>query len=165
MFRATEDALSALTEMRELEGSALRRDFSARIAKLTDIIDSQLAGTSEKIVAEYRERLNKVLTDVCGEDTGIDAARLVQEVALYADRSDFTEEVVRLKSHLSQFGTVIDETNKTEPVGRKLDFLLQEINREVNTIGSKANNASAREICVELKSEIEKLREQVQNIE
>ncbi len=168
LLAATEEALTALIAMREREGAALAADFSARLNYMTDLVDSKLAGLGETIVAAYRERIERVLGELLPEGAEADAARLVQEVALYADRIDFTEEVVRLKSHLAQFGSLIAEataTSSSEPVGRKLDFLLQEINREVNTIGSKANNVTAAQICITLKSENEKLREQVQNIE
>ena len=168
---ATEDALTALVKMREKEGATLREDFRQRIATLQNTVDTKLAVLKNEIVTAYRERIEKKLAELTPTDVEpIDPARIVQEVALYADRTDFTEEIVRLKSHLAQFAAILDSTQddteeKYEPVGRKLDFLLQEINREVNTIGSKANNVTAAQICVTLKSEIEKIREQVQNIE
>ena len=168
VIAAAKDALKALKEMREREGRAIVEDFHKRLDYLSRVIDDELAGLSGTIVAEYRKRLERTIADVLAERDGeADAARLVQEVALYADRIDFTEEVVRLKSHLAQFSSAIDgdAPNADEPVGRKLDFLLQEINREVNTIASKANNVTAAQICVAVKSEIEKIREQVQNIE
>ena len=93
----------------------------------------------------------------------IDEARIIQEVAMYSDRVNFTEEIVRLRSHFEQFRNILETAEA--PVGRKLDFLIQEMNREVNTTASKANNVCAAQIAVEMKSEIEKLREQVQNIE
>ena len=113
-----------------------------------------------QIVAEYRAHLRDVLAEF--RDVTPDEMRIVQEAAIYADRVNVTEELVRLASHFAQFRAILAED---EPVGRRLDFLLQEINREVNTIGSKANNADAQQIVVAMKNEVEKLREQVQNLE
>ena len=111
-------------------------------------------------MAEYRAHLRDVLAEF--RDVTPDETRIVQEAAIYADRVNVTEELVRLASHFAQFRAILAED---EPVGRRLDFLLQEINREVNTIGSKANNADAQQIVVAMKNEVEKLREQVQNLE
>jgi uncharacterized protein (TIGR00255 family) len=112
-------------------------------------------------IAENAARLKARVAQLMGE-SGVDEGRLLQEIAFMADRCDVTEELVRFSSHLQQ----VDETLElTEPVGRKLDFLIQELNREVNTIGSKANDAEITSCIVELKSELEKIREQVQNIE
>ena len=113
-----------------------------------------------QIVADYRAHLTEVLAEF--KEVTPDETRLVQEAALYADRVNITEELVRLASHFTQFRVILAED---APVGRRLDFLLQEINRETNTIGSKANNAAAQQIVVAMKNEVEKLREQVQNLE
>ena len=172
----TEKAVAALVKMREKEGANIHQDFLLRLNNLQKIIDENLIDLSDKIVEDYRARIEKKLAELLPAGAkDIDPARLVQEVAMYADRIDFSEEVVRLKSHLEQFGSIITqsdnetqvnmETSEQSPVGRKLDFLLQEINREVNTIGSKASDVTAAKVCVTLKSEVEKLREQVQNIE
>ena len=120
-----------------------------------------MAARSPVVVAEYAERLKERIGLLLAE-AALPEERLALEVALLADKCDITEELVRLESHLRQF----DETlSRNEPGGRKLDFLLQEINREVNTIGSKANDAQIAVLVVELKAELEKIREQVQNIE
>ena len=158
--RAVRGAVDALEAMRRREGETLLADLLSRRRNLSGLIE-RVAGRAPAVVTEYavrlRERLNQLLAG-----TSLDEARFAQEVAIMADRGDITEELVRFRSHLVQF----DETLQLEePVGRKLDFLLQELNREVNTIGSKANDAEIAAIVVELKAELEKIREQVQNIE
>ena len=110
----------------------------------------------------YRARLEKTLQELLAEQE-IDETRIIQETALYADKVNYTEEVVRLGSHFQQFRAILESADG--PIGRKLDFLIQEMNRETNTIASKANSAEAAQLVVDMKSEIEKLREQVQNIE
>ena len=167
VLAATETALIALVKMRTQEGNALSADFLTRIDFLERTVSDELAALSDTITEAYRSRIEKTVAEMLPKENPADKAYLLQEIAAYADRVDFTEEVVRLKSHLAQFKKTITEAQlaESEPVGRKLDFLLQEINREVNTIASKANNVTAAQICVTLKSEIEKLREQVQNIE
>ncbi|EJP33794.1 MAG: YicC family protein [Selenomonas artemidis] len=156
---AVRGALDALDRMRLTEGAHIARDLMMRVARLEEQ-RAQLAAIAPQIVAEYRAHLNEVLAEF--KDVTPDETRIVQEAALYADRVNFTEELVRLASHFAQFRAILAED---EPVGRRLDFLLQEINREVNTIGSKANNADAQQIVVAMKNEVEKLREQVQNLE
>ena len=121
---------------------------------------AQIKEIAPQIVAEYRAHLAELLAEF--KEAAPDESRLVQEAALYADRVNITEELVRLTSHFTQFRVILAED---APVGRRLDFLLQEINRETNTIGSKANNAAAQQIVVAMKNEVEKLREQVQNLE
>ena len=113
------------------------------------------------MVSEYRQKL-KTRLDQLLEGVEMDAGRLAQEVALMADRSDVTEELVRLASHFDQFDEALQ---LTEPVGRKLDFLMQEMNREVNTIGSKSSDAEVTSLVIRIKAEMEKMREQVQNVE
>ena len=110
----------------------------------------------------YRARIEKTLQELLAEQE-IDETRIIQETALYADKVNYTEEVVRLGSHFQQFRAILESADS--PIGRKLDFLIQEMNRETNTIASKANSAEAAQLVVDMKSEIEKLREQVQNIE
>jgi len=157
---ALEDALRRVDEMRVFEGESLMADFVKRRETLKRLI-GQVAGRAPSVVSEYATRLKERIGQLCSE-SGLPEERLALEVAVLADKCDITEELVRLESHLRQF----DETlQKGEPVGRKLDFLLQEINREVNTIGSKANDAQIAAGVVELKAELEKIREQVQNIE
>ena len=152
-------ALAALDAMRCAEGAHIARDFEKRLVRLEDQ-RMQVKEIAPAIVAEYRAHLMDVLAEF--RTVTPDETRIVQEAALYADRVNITEELVRLASHFAQFRAILTED---EPVGRRLDFLLQEINRETNTIGSKVNNAAAQQIVVAMKNEVEKLREQVQNLE
>lgn len=155
-------AVDALIVMRETEGAHIAKDFAERLDTLRRYRE-ELVALAPQIVSHYKTRLETALEEVLSaHGAEIDAARLVQEVALYAERVDYAEEVVRLESHFAQFETLMCAK---EPVGRKLDFLMQEMNREVNTVGSKANHADAAHLVVDMKSELEKLREQVQNIE
>ena len=157
---ALEEALRRVDEMRLFEGESLFADFKKRREVLAQLI-GRVAARSPMVVAEYAERLKERISQLLS-DGALPEERLALEVAILADKCDITEELVRLESHLRQF----DETlTRDEQVGRKLDFLLQEINREVNTIGSKANDAQIASVVVELKAELEKIREQVQNIE
>ena len=159
LLAALEEALRRVDEMRLFEGESLFADFQKRREMLARLIE-RVAERSPAVVAEYAARLKERIGQLC--ENAVSEERLALEVALLADKCDITEELVRLESHLRQF----DETlAQSEPVGRKLDFLLQEINREVNTIGSKANDAQIAGAVVELKAELEKIREQVQNIE
>jgi uncharacterized protein (TIGR00255 family) len=158
-------ALKAVAGMRVHEGRALERDLSARV----DEIERHLAAIRQRlpdIIQEYAARLRGRVTRLL-EGTGegkdrIDPSRLAQEVALLADRSDVSEELTRLDSHLEQFRGFL---RKSEPVGRSLDFLLQEINREITTIGSKVGDVAVTQEIVAVKAELEKVREQVQNVE
>lgn len=160
LVAAVDEALRKVDEMRVFEGESLMADFRKRRETLAELI-GRVSARSPQVVAEYAERLKERIGQLTSE-SGLPEERLALEVALLADKCDITEELVRLESHLRQF----DETLlRGEPVGRKLDFLLQEINREVNTIGSKANDAQIAANVVELKAELEKIREQVQNIE
>jgi uncharacterized protein (TIGR00255 family) len=160
LIAALEEALRRVDEMRVFEGESLLADFQKRREVLSTLI-GRVAARSPFVVSEYAARLKERISQLCS-DSGLPEERIALEVALLADKCDITEELVRLESHLRQF----DETlASSEPVGRKLDFLLQEINREVNTIGSKANDARIATSVVELKAELEKIREQVQNIE
>ena len=153
-------AVSVHEEMRRREGAALLEDLLNRRAALNRLME-QVEKRAPAVVAEHAVRIRERLRQLLG-DTALDEARLLQEVALMADRSDISEEIVRFMSHLQQ----LDEALTCgEPVGRKMDFLLQEMNREVNTIGSKANDGHLALLVVELKAELEKIREQVQNIE
>ncbi len=146
--------------MKRLEGETLMKDLKERleeIARQFEAIKLQYPSRAEPYQARLRDRLRALL-----EGSEIDASRFQQEVTFLAERMDITEEVVRAESHLSQFGVLL---KGKEPVGRKMDFLLQELNREANTISSKANDAEISQRVVEIKSELEKIREQVQNIE
>lgn len=155
-------ALSNLMAMRTAEGESLHRDLSVRIERIRGL-GAEIARRAPAIVEEYREKLRERCREILSEvNAAPDEGRLLQEVAIMADRTNITEELVRLDSHLDQFSQAMrGET----AVGRKLDFILQELNREANTIGSKSNDVSTSGLMVELKSEIEKVREQIQNIE
>ncbi len=152
-------ALDALDVMRLAEGAHIVRDFEKRLARL-EAQREEVKRHAPQIVADYRAHLTEVLAEF--RTVTPDETRIMQEAALYADRVNVTEELVRLASHFAQFRTILAEE---EPVGRRLDFLLQEINRETNTIGSKVNNAAIQQVVVAMKNEVEKLREQVQNLE
>jgi len=157
---ALQQALKAFDDMRQREGAHIAEDFEQRLVKLEGM-RQQLITLAPAIVEERRQHLQEVLTEaLAGKD--FDETRIIQETALFADRVNYTEEVVRLESHIAQFRQIMAAG---EPSGRKLDFLIQEFNRETNTIGSKANSKDAAQLVVDMKSEIEKIREQVQNIE
>jgi len=156
----TRQALQDLEKMRHKEGVALKRDLTARIQRMAGrvkAVESQVPLAVQGYAERLRVRVTKLLS---GESVNMD--RIAQEAVLFAEKSDVTEEVTRLASHFSQFRAALKEK---EPVGKRLDFLLQEMGREVNTIGSKANDADISKHVVELKSELEKVREQVQNVE
>jgi uncharacterized protein (TIGR00255 family) len=155
-----EQALSTVEQMRIEEGGALRDDLVNRLT-IIDRVLGEIKDRSPSIVLDYQNRLWQRIKSHVG-DVDIDQNRLAQEVAYFAERSDITEEIVRSQSHLSQFRKMLDHD---QPIGRKLEFLLQELNREVNTIGAKAQDALISQKVVDVKSELEKLREQVQNIE
>ena len=157
--RALNLALDGLIAMRMREGNSLRGDMLAKIDAI-DTLRGQMALRAPLVVEEYRAKLNQRLAALLSGD--IDEARFATEVAIFADRAAIDEELVRLSSHIAQLRAT---TELQEPVGRKLDFLVQELNREVNTIGSKASDAQIAGCVVAAKGEIEKLREQVQNIE
>jgi len=157
---ALEGALNGLEKMRSQEGLTLRGDFLCRLQTIEEMI-----GTIEEkapgVLRASHDRLAERVRELSGA-LSIDEGRLAQEVAYLAERSDITEELVRIRSHLNQFREMLD---RPEPMGRKLEFLLQEINREANTIGSKASDAGMAQVIVGVKSELEKMREQVQNVE
>ena len=160
--QAVNEALKNLVAMRETEGGNIYGDFIYRADLIAEKL-TQIEARSPMVVEEYQaklsERLNNLLAD---HNITVEPERLLQEVAIFADRASITEEIVRLKSHIKQFKNII---NSDQPVGRKLDFLIQEFNREANTIASKANDYTLAQIVVEIKAEIEKIREQIQNIE
>ena len=156
----TQPALDEFNQMRRNEGKRLSRDLKSRIGKLEKTLD-RIETLSAINVNQYRKRLKNKISELL-QERELDEQRLAQEVAFMAERSDVTEECVRLRSHNQQFLSALEE--KTS-VGKRLTFLLQEMNREANTVGSKASHASISEKVIFLKEEIEKLREQVQNIE
>lgn len=159
---STNQALDALITMRTIEGKHIEQDLLSRITTLEDIIksiDEKKAGA----VDAYREHIKgKIQEYLVSLEASISEDRFLQEIALLADKTDITEEIVRFTSHVVQLkNTLVDENS----IGRKVDFILQEMNREVNTIGSKAMDSSITEFVVQLKCELEKIREQVQNVE
>lgn len=158
--KAISRALDRLDAMRAREGRALAQDTTARIMSIRDAAD-RIRARAPRVVADHQSRLDARVQQLAG-GLKLDPARLAQEVALFAERCDITEELTRIESHLAQFEEMM---TRREPVGRSLDFLIQELNREVNTVGSKANDAAIAQEVVAVKSELEKLREQVQNIE
>lgn len=160
LMQAMEQALESFVAMREAEGQNIQRDLLARIGTLENFV-GELEKLASEIVAAYRQRLENLLREYLAKED-IEESRIIQEVALFTDKVNYTEETVRLRSHFDQFRQII---TAGEPVGRKLDFLIQEMNREINTVASKANSAGAAQFVVDVKSEIEKIREQIQNIE
>lgn len=155
-----EKALCDFDSMRLREGEKLRDDVLSRLATIEGLV-STVEAEAPKTVAAYRARLEQKMAEVLGS-TGIDENRILAEAAIFADHIAVDEETVRLRSHMAQLKTMI---NGSSPTGRKIDFLIQEFNREANTIGSKCQNSEMAHIVVDLKSEIEKIREQIQNIE
>lgn len=160
LVSVAEKALAAYNTMRQTEGLALETDLKAKAQNILSLV-SKVEARSPITVAEYRERLEAKMREVL-ESTSIDEARILTEAAIFADKVAVDEETVRLRSHLQQLDTML---SSAEPIGRKLDFLMQEMNREANTIGSKGNDIEQARTVVEIKAELEKIREQMQNIE
>ncbi len=160
VVRAVDTALAELDVMRCREGALLRADLDARKLSVLRAME-QVAADAAGAEATLRERLGKRVAELAS-DLSLDPGAIAQEVVRFAARSDISEEVVRFRSHVQQWTAL---TDSAEPCGRKLDFLLQEMNREVNTVGSKADGAGVPEAVIELKAELEKMREQVQNVE
>jgi uncharacterized protein (TIGR00255 family) len=156
---AFEEALQNLVVMRQSEGAALAKDLNERLAKMTSMV-AGMEQAEKAAPVRHRDAMLKRLKDA-GLSLDVSDERVLKELALFADRSDITEEVVRLKSHVAQFSTELGQPN----CGRKLDFLIQELLREVNTIGSKASEIATTKLVLEAKTEIERIREQVQNLE
>ncbi len=155
-----EKAIAAFIQMREVEGEKLRSDVLARLQILSDCVGI-VEKEAPKLTEKYRERLYSKISELLG-NTAIDEQRILTEAAIFSEKTAVDEETVRLRSHLSQMETLLNEEGC---IGRKLDFLVQEMNREVNTIGSKVQDVNITSVVVEMKSEIEKIREQIQNIE
>ena len=158
----TTNALNALVSMRQSEGIYIQQDLLHRLSQMTNIIEDINSHKADAVIA-YKENLRTKMMDyVEGLDITANEDRLLQEVAIMADKTDITEEIVRFRSHVVQLTNTL---KMDEPIGRKLDFIIQEMNREVNTIGSKAMDITLTDHVVQLKCELEKVREQVQNIE
>ena len=155
-----EEALAAYNTMRAVEGAKLAEDIGNRLTAI-ETYTGQVEERSPQTVAEYRAKLTARMQEVL-QSTTIDAQRILTEAAIYADKVAVDEETVRLRSHVAQLRTMLASD---EPMGRKMDFLIQEVNRESNTIGSKCNDVAIAQVVVNLKAEVEKMREQVQNIE
>ncbi|MCK5912833.1 MAG: YicC family protein [Desulfuromusa sp.] len=156
---ALKEALLAIQEMRQKEGAATQVDIEERLTLLIQSI-ATIEKSAALIPVEWQKKLQERLARL--QENGGDPQRVAQEIAIFADRCDISEEIIRFRSHLDQFHDLLQQQ---EPVGRQLDFLVQELNREANTMGSKSNDATLTRHVVALKSELEKIREQVQNIE
>lgn len=155
-----DEALSNFVSMREIEGQKMKDDINSRLTYISGLV-AKVEERSPLVTDAYRERLYNKISEILN-DKKIDEQRILTEAAIFSEKTAVDEETVRLRSHIQQFTVLL---NSTDAVGRKLDFLIQEFNRESNTIGSKAQDVEITRIVVELKSEIEKIREQIQNIE
>ena len=160
METALDQGLKQCIHMRREEGSAIEADFNARLNQL-ETLGSEIESRAALVVLDVRERLQKRIEELLGQGE-LDESRLAQEVAILAEKSDVTEELIRFKSHLQQFGNLLDASG---PRGRQLEFVLQEMHREINTIGSKANDVEIGQIVIQIKTELERFREQLQNVE
>ena len=157
---ALDDALGKFVSMREIEGEKLVEDIERRIYLIQEKVN-EVTKFSSTLVEEYMARLQTRVNELLAPGV-VDEARLMQEIVIFSDKSSIEEELTRLKSHISQFLELIKQSS---PIGKKIDFLIQEINREVNTIGSKANSLDITNKVIEIKTEVENIREQIQNIE
>ncbi|WP_326909284.1 YicC/YloC family endoribonuclease [Sedimentibacter sp. MB31-C6] len=158
---AMNEAVSNLIIMRKNEGIQLEKDIRSSMEKIVELID-EISKYSEKIVSDYKEKLELRISELLGSKHELDEGRLYNEIVFYADKSDINEEIVRFKSHMKQ----LDNSLKIGgTIGRKLDFIIQEANREINTIGSKVGDLNITQIVIEVKNLLEKIREQIQNIE
>lgn len=159
LMKAVEDATDAFVAMREVEGETLKKNIIEKVAFVNDALQ-KIEERAPWVSKDYRARLEAKLADL--DEIQVDESRLLTEVLLFADKACIDEEITRLHSHISQMYSIVEEN---VPVGRKLDFLVQEMNRETNTIGSKSNDIEITNHVVDIKSEVEKIREQIQNIE
>lgn len=157
---AVDDALNKFISMREVEGTRLIEDIESRIYSIQNKVN-EITAYSSTLVKEYMEKLKQRVSELL-EPSTVDENRLMQEIVIFSDKSSIEEELTRLKSHIAQFLELIKQSS---PIGKKIDFLIQEINREVNTIGSKANCLEITNRVIEIKTEVENIREQIQNIE
>lgn len=158
---AMENAVENLVKMRSVEGDELEADIRSSMVKILTFMD-EIEKNSETIVSDYKLKFEAKIKELLGSNHELDENRLYNEIVIYADRSDINEEIVRFKSHMSQLSNVLQEGGA---VGRKLDFIIQESNREINTIGSKIGNLEIVQRVIEIKNLLEKIREQIQNIE
>lgn len=159
--RCMDDCLTRLDEMRQVEGDYLKKDFGERLAFIEKAVD-RISAECTELLPQYQKKLADRIRNLTDGIVELDQGRIAQEAAILADRSDISEEIVRARSHVIQFRNIMDGA---EAGGRKLNFLLQEFNREFNTMGSKVGHASISHLIVDVKSELERLREQVQNVE
>lgn len=157
---ALDQAVADCIQMRKEEGAAIETDLSKRLDQL-EILNNEVESRAPQVVLDVRDRLEKRIQELLGQGE-LDEARLAQEIAFFAEKSDITEEVVRFQSHVRQFRHLLQATG---PRGRQLEFLLQEMHREVNTIGSKANDLEIAQKVIQIKTELERFREQLQNVE
>lgn len=160
--QAVKKAVLDCNKMRKSEGRTLYRDLTKRIDKVGDFVD-RISKLAPKVVSQYRDKLDAKIKDILkSKDCDIDKSRLETEIAIFARQSDIAEEITRARSHLNALKDVLISAKEA---GRRLDFILQELQREINTLGAKAGNAAISQLVVEIKSEIEKMREQAQNVE
>ena len=160
IIQVTTEATNKIVEMKAIEGEKIAQDLLQRISKIENKImeiSSKSTGLIEEYVVKLEERIKQIL-----KEQEIDQNRLAQEIVIYADKCSIQEEITRLNSHIAQFKELL---KKDEPVGKRIDFLIQEMNRETNTIGSKSNSLEITNTVIEIKTEIENLREQIQNVE
>lgn len=158
---AMQNAVENLIKMRAVEGSELEADIRSSMDKILSFM-AEIEKNSETIVSDYKLKFEAKIKELLGSNHDLDENRLYNEIVIYADKSDINEEIVRFKSHMNQLSTVLSEGGA---VGRKLDFIIQESNREINTIGSKIGNLEIIQMVIEIKNLLEKIREQIQNIE
>lgn len=161
IIQTTQEAVNKIIEMKSIEGSKIEQDLLARIDNIENKIE-EISKKSTGLIEEYVVKLEKRIKEILKTEK-IDKSRLAQEVVIYADKCSVEEEITRLRSHIYQFKSLITDQNET--IGKKLDFIIQEMNRETNTIGSKANNLEITNGVIDIKTELEDIREQVQNIE
>ncbi|MDE6397953.1 MAG: YicC family protein, partial [Clostridiales bacterium] len=158
--QATAEAAKQLDEMRTVEGASVKADLTRIVSEIVVSLEAVIK-RAPLVVEEYRSKLQRRMTEILG-DVAVDEARLLNEVAFFADKADVNEEISRLSSHINQFLTCLESN---EPQGRKLDFLSQEMNREINTLGSKSNDIELTRLVVEMKDRLEKIKEQIRNVE
>ena len=162
MQKVTKDAITNIIDMKVIEGEKILQDLLIRINRIENKIE-EINKKSTGLIEEYVVKLEKRIKEILKTEE-IDKSRIAQEVVIYADKCSIEEEIIRLKSHIYQFKNLI-ESNQNETIGKKLDFIIQEMNRETNTIGSKANSLEITNAVIEIKTELEDIREQIQNIE